>query len=209
MSKIKFPIRREDIFASYVYLLDRELEVQKKRLAIIEADYNSPCTSQIRDIYYETPAYKVIPSMFYKKDFFPFLKENRNESEIVIGDLIQLYPLLKKTGFSYELSPRDLIFVQDNLLNGVFAYNHCDLFGYQRKSDWKWKNGLIVPNTEIQELSDYDIRKYELIDEENELAQLFPLLNEVDYRNPEAIFTPFEEEGQIRKRILQGCDKIE
>ncbi len=204
MNEIKFPIDYQNIYLSYIYLLNKELEVIKKRMAIVQADYFFPIEHLIKDIYYETPFYTTIPNMQQKKDFFPYNKKERKEKNLVIGNLKHLEFLLEKTGFPYELNPSNLQNVLKNLFNGKFAYENCDLFGYQRKSELMWKDGIKVPNPEILELSDYDMRKYELVDETNKLAEFFPLLNEVDYRNPEAIFTPFEEEGQIRKRILQG-----
>lgn len=206
MNEIKWPINIDEIYGAYIFLLDQKLNILKKRIGIFYSKEHISFGKPI-DIFYESPQYRVISAIEDRHLHFPSFIEDREEKEIVISNYHFLNKLLKCFGFPYEMNFQDCSDLKENLFNGKFAYEHCDLFGYQKRSDKIWKNGISISNHDIEELSDYDMRKYELVDKENKLAEFFPLLNEVDYRNPEAIFTPFEEEGPIRKRILTGSEE--
>lgn len=132
---------------------------------------------------------------------------DKKTNGIYITSSITLEPLLSFFGFPLELDDQAKIDILKNLWNGKFCFQYCELFGYKKKDNLKWENGLQVPDITIQQKSDYDISKYEVIDKENKLVNYFKYLAAINSENPNASFKPLEEEGPIRKRKLQGSGK--
>ena len=150
----------------------------------IDALYQSP-DYIITDIYeYDEPIkVKEMLKVMNKEE----IKSIQNRQNICIAHLEPLKTLLDFLGFPAVLRNKECLEIYNNLLNGKFAYENCALFGYQK---------LASP-----ELNPYAIKNYQCI-EKTKLTPYFEVLNQIDYHNPEACFEPFEEEGQIRKRML-------
>ncbi len=202
MSEISWPIKRNEIYYGHIIKTDgRDILKQRSILFQTSSHFSTYETlSDAVDLNYDSPNY-VMQYLNTNK------KKNKKDSIGFYYNCRKLSYLLQYFGFNELLEKKDYIDVMRYLFNGKFAYENCSLFGYARKEPLIWKNGQLVLNPNINCQEYFDPYNYQLIDKENKLADFFPILNEVDYKNPKAIFTPFEEEGPIRKRILVGSDQ--
>ncbi len=202
MNQINWPIERENMWHGYI-ALSNGINYLKERsiLFISESDASIRDNFISVDLNYESPQYQVERVATSHLGVREPLEPNENlRIGYRHGQMTYLNNLLSYFGFSEKLDEKEYMTVLNTLFNGKFPYDYCEHFGYQKKPNMIWKQGVLVPNTEINVLSDYDIKKYRCVDSENPLSDAFRILIEVDYRNPEAIFEPLEEEGPIRKR---------
>lgn len=196
-------ILRTDIYYGHVMLYNQH--VKTRPIVFVDmASGSTPYPSIGTDLYNDVE-YPVIVSSFGA--IYSLIGEKKSQ-KICITDFISLSALLSCVGFPRVLDNQAQMDIFKNVLNGKFCFEYCNLFGYQKKEYYRWENGLRVANVDIQSKSDYDISKYELVNRDNGLANYFKSLAEINPENPEESFTPLEEEGQIRKRILiEGRDK--
>lgn len=197
MCNIEINREIDNIYYAKVTLLNDYLQEIKSRRAIYYSR-GSALVRKFNDIYYVSPHYLIAESLDDKYYLY-----NNYAKKIIVENSVYLNPLLDYLGFPLKfnnLECRDLL---KNVFNGTLAYDFYEEFGYQKKPNRIWKNGKKIPNPDMPEGTDYNINKYELADSKNRLAEFFPLLCEVDYKNPERIFEPFEEEGPIKKRDLK------
>lgn len=194
-------ILRTDVYYAHVILYNQYI---KTRSIVFADKFNGsqPLPFAGIDIYNDVE-YPIIYGVYDAASYLI----NEHPNKIYITDCIALNPLLSYFGFSSTLDEQARIDILKNLFNGKFCFEYCELFGYKKKDSVKWRNGLQVPNVAVQQKSDYDISKYELVDPKNELVNYFKYLAEINPENPSDVFKPLEEEGNIRKRILLGSDK--
>ena len=205
---------RENIYYGKVALYNRQMDkITKDRIvlfnlseyAIINNINTNPAL--FYDLFYETPKYattslegckniEVTDRVYFIRDYYDL---NHVYGNIFVYNRINLNTLLEYFGFPEEMSAQDCMDMYKNLFDGIFAYENCELFGYQKKPALIWKNGMLVARE--KKLDKYSMSSYDLVNENN-LTPYFQVLNQIDYQNPEACFEPFEEEGQIRKRVL-------
>ena len=190
-----FPINTNDIYCGKVFRLELDNQLTELRNIIYENKNHTgnPIYDNIIDIFYDTRTYISYPDI----ENFDYRKVSSPKMwPILVGNGISLYPLLMKFGFNEVLNtPSELKAIMKNLFNGRFAYENYELFGYEKKTTYIWKNGLKVPNPDLKGINEYCIDYYESVDKDNELATYFPILCETN-------FEPTEE-GQIKKRILR------
>ncbi len=212
----KDSIRREDLYYGKVALYNRKKDKIKKNRSILftlseysKINYINSNPALFYDLFYETPKYATTSLKNCKDIAFiggiPFASIcdyydlNRLNGNIFVYKRINIDTLLAYFGFPEKMNSQECIYMYQNLFNGIFAYENCELFGYQRKESFLWKNGVQI--VQGKKLDKYSMDSYDLV-KENKLTPYFKVLNQIDYHNPEACFEPFEEEGPIRKRIL-------
>lgn len=195
MNEIKWPIKRSKLYYGYIIKTDRK-EILKQHSIIFQIANNDAFHRNLQkaqDLNYVSPEYNIQ---------YISSKEKRGEEVIGFHETYKnLDFLLQHFGFEDYLEKNDYIDMLQYLFNGKFAYDNCTEFGYDRKPAFIWKNGQTVANPAINQKEYFDINNYQLV-EKNKITPYFSILAEVDYKNPEAIFMPFPEEGPIRKRRL-------
>lgn len=201
MNNVNFPIKREKIHYGTIVMTNGLKRLNQRNILFTLEDRINKLKTV--DLNYESPQYQDVPlpngwpPTKYKKPRICFSEYKT-----------PLNPLLKYLGFNEYLSKEDYLDLLNNLFNGKFPYEHYQLFGYQKKPDLIWKNGLLIENKEITELGDYNKNAYKPIglkdmdSKTHTLHAYFDILAEVNYQDPPKIFEPFQEEGPIRKRIL-------
>ncbi len=196
-NEMNWPIKRNTIYHTYVIATDGVNCSSRKMIFTGEEPFY---LSKNIDLLYETPQYNRVYRNHKQK--------HCHELRIGVDDkILSLQKLLEYFGFPDQMYLENINSIFSTLMNGKFPFLYCKEFGYKKKEVLQWKNGVLVSDSTIQNLSDYDLRKYELIDKSNELALFFSILGEVNFKNPEASFMPLEEEGIIRKRALESRDK--
>ncbi len=191
-------IERDKIHYGVVTLLDKELKISKTRSILYTSESFLTLNNIAEDILYESPKYSI------KKDIFEAQRSAKifPQEKIYILKNINLYYLLRYFGFSETLTEKDCLALKENLFNGKFGYENSELFGYHKKTNAYWKNGILITKEYPFENDKYDFFSYEKF-ADNDLTPYFPILSQIPYQNSEEIFVPFPEEGIIRKRSLK------
>ncbi len=159
------------------------------------------------DIFYDSPNYvllyanpenpKDLKTNFYER----LCKEEQMRitkmKNICVSNYRAIGHLLDYFGFPKTMNYQDCMDMLNHLFNGKFAYENCEIFGYQKKPDLTWKNGLLVS----MNLDPYDIDSYLKVNQ-TDVTSYFEMLNQIHYQDPLASFEPLKEEGLVRKRSL-------
>lgn len=118
--------------------------------------------------------------------------------------LIHLDFLLKYFGFEEQLGIEEYLECLNTLFNGKFPYEKCEDFEYHWYGETYWKNGRLIENAQTKYNTNY-YQKIQKIGYESPslLSKYFKILTKINYQNPTEIWTPMEEEINIKKRILK------
>lgn len=191
------------IYYGNVICLNETLEIVNQRNMLFSSSSFLFEDSLSDDIFYESPEYRIVRDLEEAKRNCKIFTNER----IYVINAKNLYSLLSFFGFPREFDEKTCIALKRNLFNGRFAYDHCELFGYTRKTKAYWQNGIFLANWEELENNKYNITSYERF-AINDLTPYFSILNQVPRENPDSTFEPIVEEGPIRKRILNERGKI-
>ena len=197
MNKETWPVPRRQLFYGKVVYYDEETWTEKKsRDILFKAIANPYEFTFLFDLFYETPSYNCYFNKTSQKEIY-LAQQAYLQKEKFIMNCMQLNNLLQVTGFRENLSKQDCMDIKNNIFNGKFAFMYPDLFGYQLKEESYWENGILKQVN----YDEYNKESYKLVNE-NKLSDYFSILTSKSLQGTSDSFQPLEEEGSIRKRIL-------
>lgn len=191
----------------YHYVKENQKELVRKIIYTNESFFNEPLKNKLaNDVYFKSPKYKVISNektLFEHYEYPQFFIKEITTLSSLLGHFCFNF-LTNDTLYTYNAQTELFLYgynkynpyhqeivnaFKTTIFNGKYAYEHCELFGYERKNP-----KLLIPDI-------YNIDNYRF-QQETDLTKYWSILTTIDYNNPSQAFIPQEIEGPILERNL-------